>query len=82
MEIYLDNDGLTILRSIVRDNNPTFAHDDELLRLVGEHMQYDEERLKSVLERIHYNIDAVRDYFGKRRIETVGPSYPRFIHIY
>ncbi|KDQ06653.1 hypothetical protein BOTBODRAFT_181415 [Botryobasidium botryosum FD-172 SS1] len=70
MEIYLDSDGLTILRCIVRDNYPTFPHDGELFQLVGEHMRYDEERLEMVLERIHYNIDAVRDYFGKRRIET------------
>ncbi|KDQ06652.1 hypothetical protein BOTBODRAFT_60514 [Botryobasidium botryosum FD-172 SS1] len=70
VEIYLDNDGLTLLRCIVRDNYPTFAHDGELLQLVGEHMKYDEDRLEAVLEKICYNIDAVRDYFGKRRIET------------
>ncbi|KDQ12838.1 hypothetical protein BOTBODRAFT_188858 [Botryobasidium botryosum FD-172 SS1] len=67
---YLDITQLYLLRYVIRDLDPFYVQDGDMLDIMATRMRYEEERLRPVLEKIHYNIDVVQDFFGKGRIET------------
>lgn len=72
---YFDSDALHFLRCVVRDNKPIYLNrDGDMLELIADRMKTQEERLKPILEGIHYHIDAVQDYFRSGRIETVSQN--------